>query len=71
MYCKLWTIFQWTETGPSYLRASLISNKSGRVVWSSFKNKKRIKSESLLCWDNKRLYFDQGTESVVLITIFV
>jgi len=72
MYCMLRTIFQKTETGPSYLRGSLTSNKSGQVVWSSFdENKKRINSESLLWWNNKRLYFDQGTESIVLIAIFV
>ena len=56
----------------SYLRASLTSNKSGKVVWSSFDEKRKggVNNESLLWWNNKRLYFDKGMESVVLLSVF-
>ena len=51
----------------SYLRASLINNKSAKVMWYNFdENRKRRNSESLLWWNHRRLCFDKGTESVVL-----
>ena len=73
MYCKLRTIFQqWMKQVLSHIRASMTNNKSGQVLLSSFdKNRKGRKSESLLWWNHRRLCFDKGTDSVVLISIFV
>jgi len=52
----------------SYLRASLINNKSGKVMWYSFdENRKGRNGKSLFWWIHTRLCFDKGTESVLLL----
>ena len=56
----------------SYLRASLINNKSGKVMWYSCdENRKGWNSTSLRRWNHEPGCFDKGTESFVLISIFV
>jgi len=52
-----------------YLLASITNNKSGKVVWSSFEYRNGRNRESWHWWNHKRICFDNGTLSFVLISM--